>query len=101
MIFNNATNEFGSYVSGTFRPSGVFTNNLDEGWHHFATVGNANAMAFYVDGVRHGGTDVGLSDSVTFIGGNSSPQPCFSIDEVAIFDRALSDEEIALQAGGL
>jgi hypothetical protein len=74
--------------------------NLSTGvWHHaVGTIAGAYAT-IYVDGVldRAGDvTPVGVTSSDLYVGMSYSPQACFGgqMDEVMIFDRALSAEEV-------
>ncbi len=50
VMLEASTNEFGAYI-GSFRTSGVDTDLLSAGWHHFASVGSATSILFYVDGI--------------------------------------------------
>jgi hypothetical protein len=70
-----------------------------DAWHHaVGTIAGSHAT-IYVDGVLDNAgtvTPVGVTSRDLYIGMSYSPQACFGgqIDEVMIFDRALSAEEV-------
>ncbi len=97
VIFDSSTNEFGAYI-GSFRTSGVDTDLLSAGWHHFTSVGSATAILFYVDGTYRSTSSVGSVDTINTIGNYSSgSQPVYMMDEIAFFNRALTSTEILQQ----
>jgi len=79
--------------------------SLSAGWHHIVGVRNSSNMLLYVDGISYIGS--AISDAV-IIGGGTYPYPTIgairhfgianpflgSIDEVRIYNRALSAAEI-------
>jgi hypothetical protein len=101
VMFNLSTGEYGAYTNSLFRPSGIFPNNLSQGWHHFATVGSAAQLDFYIDGDYASTITPGTVETITSIGGNAFTQPCSGLDEIAIFNRALTPQEIQEQAVSL
>jgi hypothetical protein len=80
----------------------------DGQWHHVATVADSSHIWTFVDGqmqhrVANSKGEVGKNDSPLYIGGFVNPNPKYSdigqsfdglIDEVMIFNRALSMEEV-------
>ena len=80
--------------------SGTFLNN---GTHMFAVVKSGTAITMYVDGVSNKTGTLTASDTFTGsvesrIGGNAGAANAFfpgSLDEVAIFNRALTGAEVA------
>jgi len=96
----------GTVIPGDHRHTTAIA--FDDTWHHIAyvqrDVGNGSMIAaVYVDGVRDAVTITPvrpLTPQTTSIGGilRGSPSAWFTgfIDEVAVWDRALSPEEIAL-----
>ncbi len=104
--------EFGFLDSSTLQVWTAGGGSLEVGyafpadeWHHLAVVGDGDALSIYIDGVPagRGGTatqNYGSSESLFNIGGGSifDEDERFldgSIDEVAIFDKALTSEQIA------
>jgi len=94
----------GAYV----RPSGISSDQhaasldrlgVDE-WHHLAFTYNGSVLRLYVDGVnvasRRTSTALSTSSLPLFIGGNALWGEYFkgTIDEVRIYNRALSDGEV-------
>ncbi|MFA9262339.1 MAG: LamG domain-containing protein, partial [Undibacterium sp.] len=85
----------------------TFTSGSKTGWHHFSVVWDQDSPAnseIYIDGVADNATDTGtignvgdLSNAVSLgIGVNSLANNPFDgkIDEIRIYDRALSVDEI-------
>jgi hypothetical protein len=93
--------ESGNPVINSNSPSQVITNS---DWHHIAAVGNGTGITFYVDGTAYPGSGVmgsmptGNSTRALDIGRCPYPSPLCQfdgqIDELAIYDRALSASEI-------
>jgi len=99
-------------LSGNYHYNGgwLYTNYpstfVGEGWHHFAYVfKNTEFQELYVDGVSVSKTNhpktiyySGLSSMSTFIGKNGNSNTNFdfngSIDEVIIFNKAISNSEM-------
>ncbi len=100
IIFNNSTNEFGSYIGG-FVGSGVLANSLSAGWHLFTVTATNTGSKFYVDG-NPAGTSTSYSQTNIFAIGNyqSGGQPAGGLDGVAIWLRALSAAEVLSQYSG-
>lgn len=102
MIFNQATNEFGSYFNGMggFTGSGVLANSLTPGWHLFTIVGSSTATKYYVDGSptpNPSSPNHAVSD-ITYIGNyQGGGQPTGNLDGVAIWLRSLSPIEVLVQ----
>ncbi|WP_394370581.1 LamG domain-containing protein [Dawidia soli] len=84
----------------------------DLNWHHVAVVGDGKSVRFYVDGVASGynttitSFSMGPSANDVLIGATRNAAPGVvlpmhgAIDELHIFDKALSDSEIRLLAAG-
>ena len=74
------------------------TNINDDQWHHVAAVYNGSKMCLYVDGVREAynsaSGSLSVSASSVYIGGSPSQSFNGLIDDVLIYNRALSEEEI-------
>lgn len=92
--------------TGALNNNGASTANFGDGsWHHVAYVGDENGVAIYIDGALKGG-DTSLTattyNGVMEIGGSSkfSEDVDVSLDEIAIFDERLSEEDIIALAGG-
>ena len=78
----------------------------DTNWHHVAVVGNGTSIKFYVDGIQDGpstpisnpamgsSTWPGVIGSTRDAGGGSTLNFNGGIDELQIYDRSLSQEEI-------
>ena len=103
-----ATGQFDVYI----RPTGMghtysVAEPFDDTWHHIAWVDENGAARLYVDGVLDGGdfnyTRATLALDTTSIGGilRAAPSHFFTgqIDDVRIYNRALSLDEIAWLAG--
>lgn len=80
---------------------------LDAGWHHLAATFDGAALRIYLDGEPSGErtvTPVGISQSSfeTFVGTDQyAPEPIYTrgvIDELRLYDRALSAAEVAALA---
>ncbi|MBD3388147.1 MAG: hypothetical protein GF414_04325, partial [Candidatus Altiarchaeales archaeon] len=78
----------------------VETGNLTGAWHHVALTYDGSSARLYVDGVYKGGKDdtTHYTDNTdVYIGtryNNDGDRFDGGIDEVAVFDRALSDTEL-------
>ena len=68
----------------------------DDLWHHIAAVGHDGRTDFYIDGVYVGTSDRQSVDDVWAIGNHTSGGQQFAqyLDDLAIFGRALSADEI-------
>lgn len=80
---------------------------LQAGWHHLAATYDGSSLRIYLDGELSGEREVdpaGISQSSfeVFIGTDQyAPEPLYTegaIDELRIYDQALSEEEIAVLA---
>jgi hypothetical protein len=101
-LFINGSNNtlgFGSFGVGEAFSTGTFTN--DGLWHHVAVtfVDGSNTITFYIDGVASGGGTLNLPADVGshVVKLGSSPAPHYfrgQLDELRIFDRALSSSEV-------
>ena len=83
--------------------------DLGKGWHHFAATWNESALTLYLDGRRVAEkanperTDMRTVDRATLrlgVGGNGRSAFGGVMDEVAVFKRSLSADEVARLAGG-
>ena len=81
--------------------------NLGTDWHHFAATWNAGALTLYIDGrrvaekVNPARTDMRKVDrAVMRFGTDGDGRPAFggTMDEIAVFKRALSANEVAALA---
>ena len=75
---------------------------MPDGWHHIAAVDSGTTTAFYVDGQYVGASDRKSTSDVYSIGNYQGNPQWFArkIDDVRIYDRLLSEAEIAELAGG-
>jgi len=94
IVQNNADN-LGSYVGG-FRDGGTDLVPDPDVWHHIAAVADAAGTSFYVDGALAGSITQRAQSNVYAIGGyqNNSQRFAEKIDDVVIYGRALSPEEV-------
>ena len=86
--------------------NGSTTINADE-WHHLAAVYNGSVMQLYIDGKLDGTQTwtggIAKNNSEVLIGENvEQPNRCFDglIDDVRIYNQALSESEIKALAAG-
>ncbi|MBT1686910.1 LamG-like jellyroll fold domain-containing protein [Dawidia soli] len=106
--FSSSTGESGGLNLGAGNDFAI----SDLSWHHVAVVGDGKSFYFYLDGVRDGqstpitaySTGASSYDAVIGATRNSSTGVLLpmhgSVDEVFVFDKALSDSEIRLLAAG-
>ncbi|NOS94653.1 MAG: hypothetical protein HOP30_22305, partial [Cyclobacteriaceae bacterium] len=99
-------------VSGSSVYAKSTTNSInDTGWHHIAVVGDGTTVKMYVDGVQNGAavTFTGSNGDSSFdvlLGGTRAVNGTFSngfsggLDGLLVFDRTLTDEEVAALATG-
>ncbi|MBI1375608.1 MAG: LEPR-XLL domain-containing protein, partial [Phycisphaera sp.] len=104
IIVQNGANNLGMYDNGggAFRDSGYDLFPGDTTWHHIAAVGtggDSGQTDFYIDGVFVGRSDSGSMTDIDFIGSYSNQVFAQTIDEFAVFDRALSTAEISALLG--
>ena len=80
------------------------TRALEQGWHHLAATFDGTNLRIYLDGKPSGErtvepSGISQSDFETFIGTDQyAPEPIYTrgvIDELQIYDRALSEKELA------
>jgi len=78
-------------------------NINDDQWHHVAALYDGSKVCLYVDGEPDGSQVVSGSLNVStanvYIGGNTSQSFNGLIDDVFIYNRALSEQEIQFLAG--
>ncbi len=77
------------------RFDGSFNN--DGEWHHYTFLSQNNAQELFVDGISFGTLNEPLSFPITDQAlhiGNSTNSPIIAIDELGIFDRTLSEDEV-------
>ena len=81
------------------------TNINDNQWHHVVAMYDMTRLYLYVDGEPDASTDasgsLNVSDSNVYIGGSPSASFNGLIDDVCIYDRALSVDEIEILYYGL
>ncbi|MDD4986082.1 MAG: LamG domain-containing protein, partial [Dehalococcoidales bacterium] len=103
IIIQRSNMHLGLYKSG-FKDSGFDMSTLSSGWHYVTAVGSGgNSTTFYIDGVQAGNVVAyEATDNLTSIGNYSGGGQQFgAIDEVAIYNRVLTQEEVqALMANG-
>ncbi|MBI3218340.1 MAG: hypothetical protein HYZ44_02405 [Bacteroidetes bacterium] len=99
-------------VSGSSVYPKSATNSInDTNWHHVAVVGDGTTVKMYVDGVQSGAavTFTGTTGDSSFdllLGGTRTSTGAFSngfsggLDGLLVFDRTLTDEEVAALATG-
>ncbi|HVJ63629.1 MAG TPA: LamG-like jellyroll fold domain-containing protein [Bdellovibrionota bacterium] len=98
IIVQKSTGLLGSYDSllgSTFNSSGFNTSTLSHGWHHVVARASAGKTRFYMDGVYVGQINfVSTSDIQGLCNFQSSGQGFGTIDELAVWTRALDEAEI-------
>lgn len=100
-LYWNWNEKIGFRVKGSNGDSIVLSNNAlnDREWHHVTGVQNSTNVKLYVDGVlqndiKGSAGALSVSSIDLRIGGRGSGSWNGTIDEVRIYDRALSDAEI-------
>src|ERR1051325_7987244 len=95
----DASGNLGFYYpySGYYYLTGYNTNSLSANWHNITTVSTAGQTKFYVDGTFVGAASIQVTQPIVAVGNDSYYQyrPIGSLDEFAVFNRALSTQEIA------
>lgn len=98
--------DFNFSSTGALNNSSTATASYGDGsWHHVAYIGDENGAKLYIDGTLRGG-DTSLVAStyngVMEIGGSSkfSEDVDVYLDEIAIYDQALTESQIVALAGG-
>ena len=101
-IIVSSSGELGSYETGGtgFNGSGFDMNVLSSGWHHLAAVGSGGSTVFYVDGVAVGSVGFQSTSDVFSLGNYQGGGQRFSdyLDDMRVYDRALSSGEVAAAA---
>jgi hypothetical protein len=102
LMLNAGTKRLAFWTGGAIQESAM-TLPLG-GWHHIAAVTNSTATAFYLDGLYNSSTTVGIGASngqPLWVGGHmyGDEYLAASMDELAIWDRALNPAEIRAIAG--
>lgn len=74
-------------------------------WHHLAAVLGENTSSVYVDGVLAGsgqGSETHRTPTLAFLGSIDGSEAMFhgQLDEVRVYDRAMSEDEVAVEARG-
>jgi len=99
IIVENLSDSLGAFLNGRgdFTGGGATLAPDPDVWHHLAAVGNAAGTTFYVDGAPAGSIAERAQDNVHTIGGYRTNSQRFAekLDDVLIFGRALSPEEVA------
>ncbi len=102
VTINGNTNDLGGVRAGTgFLDSGVdlLPANSANRWQHIAAVGSGGQTKYYIDGKLVGSVNQQFSANVLEIGngnrGGTSFRFAEQIDEIALFNRALNDDQIA------
>jgi len=103
-----ATDKLGSYLGGVGTLSGTAVFADTDQWHHVCITYDSTTLKLYVDGVEDGSrTIVAESETSGFrLGAHKSPSSAYEywdgfIDEVRIYERALSGSEVMMLAGGV
>ena len=86
-FYDNAT-------SGGFRDSGYDLPTSLTGWHQVAAVGSGTTTTFFVDGVQVGISDRNSTSDIFLVGGYFSQRFAALIDEVYIYQTALSSAQV-------
>lgn len=97
---NNSSSACSFTTSLNFYDGGNHCSNTylsDDTWYHIAVVLNSGSLTFYLNGVSDGTTSAGRSYTVDSIGQDGTGTVGFNgnIDDVRIYNRALSSSEIA------
>ncbi|MBT5378586.1 MAG: DUF5011 domain-containing protein, partial [Opitutae bacterium] len=103
IMFSNNSDLLGNYANGRgdFRSSGFsLTSDESKAWRHITAVGIGNETRFYMDGQFVGASDQKGIDSIFLIGNQANQHFAKYIDDVMLFNRALSEQEIAIAKGG-
>jgi serine/threonine protein kinase/small nuclear ribonucleoprotein (snRNP)-like protein len=83
-----------------FMGCGWSAASLKPGWHHFAAVATDGTTTYYVDGAKVGSINWQSKGNVHGVGNNIGGGQLFAdtIKDFRLYDRALSDEEVAALA---
>jgi hypothetical protein len=89
---------FGYIAKGAGEPngSGLCASVVDKGWHQLAATFSEGKLALFCDGQRTGGISASLPANAPIVIGSAGGTKfaAATLDEVRIYDRALSDDEI-------
>ncbi len=77
-----------------FHSSGYDVDVLAPGWHHLAAVGSGSTTTFYIDGALVGTSTYKSPSAVDWIGSCCGGQTWGRLDDMRIYNRALSQSEI-------
>jgi hypothetical protein len=102
-IFRESGGQMQFYTNTGSGTQSISTFAPSAGWHHYVAVYNGTKMMVFKDGLKHA-TTVGQTGSIIagtgtlYIGAeyDNSENQQGSIDEVRIYNRGLSDEEVEL-----
>ena len=91
-------NSLGAY-GNAFLTSGYSIAPLVGNWHHLVAVSDGSKIDYYVDGSKVGTVTLttALSSSITYIGaqgGGGANSLLGDLDEMMVFDKALTEEQI-------
>jgi len=93
-VLVDVNGNLGTYMNG-FYSSGYNVNSLS-GWHYLVAVGNTGTTRFFIDGRFVGTSNFEETLPLNYIGNYVGGGQNFGIvDEVRIFNRALSDSEVS------
>ena len=92
-------------AKGIVGPGGNGTVFEFKKWYHVAGVKKANELIIYIDGKEQGRYDVPRDfvqgEALLRIGGTRERSANFVMDEFSLYDRPLTDDEVALDAKGI
>ncbi len=104
-FYFDASNHLGLTKRGTSSVTSSGTISDTSSWHHVATTYDGSTAKFYIDGILSGSSSFSQSftaASSLYIAGDPSASEYFngSIDDVRIYNRTLSSDEVASLAAG-
>ena len=92
-------------AKGIIGPGGNGTAFEFKKWYYVAGVKKANDLIIYIDGKEQGRFDVARDfvqgEALLRIGGTRERSANFVMDEFSLYDRALTEKEVALDAKGI
>lgn len=93
--FNGTTFQFGGQCNVPFGMT-TYSGNIEGAWHYVAATYDGSTVTLYVDGVAVNSAPKSgvFVPGHLYIGGGSSERFLGSVDEVRIYNRALSAQEI-------
>ncbi|UCD15472.1 MAG: DUF2341 domain-containing protein [Candidatus Omnitrophota bacterium] len=98
-IIWDSSGNIGCY-NNSWSSSGYNTNSLSAGWHHIAAISSGGTTKFYIDGNYVSTANTQITQDLSRIGNHTDSQNVGSVDEVAIFNRAVTPDEIEDLAAG-